>query len=209
LIDEVRSSIATLTGLLVYDEELGPGAAASIRGAVEEVEERLQRRELRVALVGEPGSGKSTLLDALLGERLLGTATTEPSVVVRVRRSTERAYRARLKNGASEDFATKVPDPTLSFARDVATAEELCLEAKRRSEEATVELVAANDDLEAAEGTLEAALRALETARDETTRLGGELAGREKNLKDLEGDADRALATMPPVLRAQPAWWAM
>ena len=59
------------------------------------------------------------------------------------------------------------------------------------------------------EGTLEEAVGALETARDDAARLGGELEGREQKLKELEGDADRALATVPAVLRARPAWWAV
>src|SRR5690242_9717480 len=95
LLVEVRASIATLTELFAHEEDLGPDAAQAIRVAAHEVEARLGRRELRVAVVGESGAGKSTFIDALLGERLLGQVHTPPGAVISVRRGSERSYIAR------------------------------------------------------------------------------------------------------------------
>jgi hypothetical protein len=208
LLDEVRASLATLTGLLVYQADLGQEVAVSIRQAVEEVERRLKRRELRVAIVGESGSGKSTLLDALLGERLLGLTATEPSIVISVRRAEQRAYRARMTTGAIEDFASRVPDATPKLAQALASAEVASLEAKRRSEEATIEFVAASDAVDVAEADLNAAFRAFEAARDEASRLGAELDRAERAEDAALEEAARSEAALPAVLRKRPPWWA-
>ena len=52
-----------------------------------------------------------------------------------MRRAAQRAYTALLTNGATEDFATKVPDRTPKIRQELAAIEAECLEAKRRSEE--------------------------------------------------------------------------
>jgi hypothetical protein len=209
LLDEVRGSIATLTGLLVYQADLGHEVAASIRQAVEEVERRLVRRELRVAIVGEAGSGKSTLVDALLGERLLGMTTTAPSIVINVRRAETRAYRARMKTGAVEDFATRVPDPTPKLAQALASAETAALEAHRRSDEAMIEFIAASDAVDVAEADLTAAFRAFEEARDEASRLGAELDRAERAEESTREEATQSALALPGLLRKRPAWWAL
>ena len=209
LLDEVRESVATLTGLLVYREDLGDEAGDFIRRAVEEVEGRLDRREIRVAIVGEPGSGKSTLLDALLGERLLGLTPTEPSIVITVRRAEQRAYRARLKSGAFEEFATRVPDPTRKLAAELAAAEEVSGRGKRRFEETRIELAAAADAVEEAESKLGAAFREFELARDRAANLTGDLDGAERAKEALVESAATAKSTLPLVLRSRPAWWAL
>jgi hypothetical protein len=208
LLDEVRASLATLTGLLVYQADLGHEVAAAVRRAVEEVERRLKRREVRVAIVGEAGSGKSTLVDALLGERLLGMTTTEPSIVITVRRGETRAYRARLKTGAVEDFATRVPDPTPKLLQAVTAAEGASLEAHRRSDEAMIEFIAACDAVDVAEADLNAAFRAFETARDEASRLGGELDQAERAEETTKEEATQSALALPAILRTSPPWWA-
>jgi hypothetical protein len=209
LLDEVRASVATLTGLLIYREDLGDEAAVFIRRAVDEVETRLDRREIRVAILGEPGSGKSTLLDALLGERLLGMTTTEPSIVITVRRAEQRAYRARLKSGAIEEFATRVPDPTRRLTAELAAAEEASGQAKRRSDEARIELAAAADAVEAAERDLGAAFREFELARDHAANLGGDLDRAERAKEGFVESASTSKSALPPVLRRRPPWWAL
>jgi hypothetical protein len=209
LLEEVRGALATLTGLLVYERDLDGEVTSSIRNSVEEVEERLRRRQVRVAMVGESGSGKSTLVDALLGERLLGTTRTEPSLVVTVERAPRRAYRVRLKNGACEDFATRSPDPTPKLAESLAAAEAAALAAQKRSGEAVVEFVAATDAVESAEADLNAAFRAFEESRAQADRLGGELARAEQDHETLAAETERSLAALPVVLQRLPPWWAV
>jgi chromosome segregation ATPase len=209
LLDEVRASIATLAGLLVYQADLGQEVAASIRRAVEEVEKRLKRRELRVAIVGEAGSGKSTLVDALLGERLLGMTKTEPSIVVSVRRAETRAYRARLKTGAVEDFSVRVPDPTAKLAQALASAETAVLEAHRRADESMIEFIAACDAVDVAEADLNAAFRTFEEARDAASRLGAELDQAERTEEATKEEASQKALALPAFLRKSPRWWAL
>lgn len=58
---------------------LGPGAE---RDAVAAVRDRLTERILRVAVGGRLNAGKSTLVNALLGQRLAATGSTECTMVV-------------------------------------------------------------------------------------------------------------------------------
>src|SRR6185436_12680992 len=99
LFSEVRASITTLSGLLAHSADFGQHVATTIRDSLRDVQERLDRKELRVVVVGEAQSGKSTFLDALLGKRLLGLSKTLPSTVTSVRHATQYGYRARFAGG--------------------------------------------------------------------------------------------------------------
>src|SRR6266542_1055298 len=72
LLEEVHASMETLAGLVTHGEDLGQTIIGGVRAALNEVEGRLSRPELRVVVLGEKQSGKSTFLDALLGDRMLG-----------------------------------------------------------------------------------------------------------------------------------------
>ena len=107
LTSEVRAAMMTLSVLLAHGEDLGESVTTTIRAALRDVQERLDRKELRVVVIGEAQTGKSTFLDALLGERLLGLSKTRPSTVTSVRCSEEYGYRARFVSGAIEVFAAR------------------------------------------------------------------------------------------------------
>src|SRR5262245_51544898 len=85
LLDEVTAAMGTLAQLLSHGRELGAPETRAVESALEKVASKLERRELRVVVVGEERSGKSTFLDALLGERLLGMTKTPPNLVTSIR----------------------------------------------------------------------------------------------------------------------------
>jgi len=209
LLDEVRASLAAFAGLLAHEKDVGRSTTDAIRRVLEEVEGRLSRRDLRVAVVGEPGSGNGPFLDALLGERLLGMTAPRPRVVVTVRRASERAYRARFANGAVEAFATRVPDRTPKLAEELASLESACASAARRCDEAATELAAAAYTLEGAEHRLADTLRALEIAGNEAERLRSGLERVERIQAALLADVTRRRAALPRVVQTTPSWWAL
>src|SRR6185295_18130209 len=104
--------------------------------------------------------------------------------------------------------ATRVPDTTQKLVQAVASADQAALEAKRRSEEATIEFIAACDAVDVAEAELNQAFRAFETSRDEASRLGGELDQAERAQAATTEEASQSEAALPAVLRKAPPWWA-
>ncbi len=143
LLDEVRGAMGTLTELLLHGAELGAAVTLAIRTALEEVSAKVDRRELRVAVVGEGRSGKSTFLDALLGERLLGLSTTPPSSVITLRCTLDIGYRARLSDGFIDDFAVRFPEASAKHMAEMESCKARLADAKRRSVAAAIEVAAA------------------------------------------------------------------
>jgi Dynamin family len=209
LFGEVRASMATLSNMLAHADDLGERVTMSIRESLRGLGERLDRKELRVVVVGEAQAGKSTFLDALLGERLLGLSKTPPSTITSVRRATEYGYRARFANGAVEVFASRAPDRTPELAKQIDQAQTAGTEAQHRCYVATADVASASDTVERAERALTAAFHALEEARTEAAHLASEIARREHERERFAADAAERADAMPLVLRQQPPWWAL
>ncbi|HEY3493463.1 MAG TPA: hypothetical protein VGK73_02205, partial [Polyangiaceae bacterium] len=110
LLAAVEAVPATLRALFEHQESLGPAALSEVERTLENVEQRLARRELRVVVAGERRSGKSTLLDAIVGDRLLGGARGGLAVATFLRRRDVPSYRARFESGKEDDFSSRVPD---------------------------------------------------------------------------------------------------
>jgi GTP-binding protein EngB required for normal cell division len=209
LLDEVRASMATLSGLLAHAGDLGATVTTAIRSALQEVEGRLDKKQLKVVVVGEEQAGKSTFLDALLGERLLGMSKTPPSTVTSVRRGKERGYRVRFGSGATEDFARRVPDRTPEIVQRISEAETAGVEAKHNSYVAAADVASASDSLEKAEASLTNAFHAFETAREEAAQVSDQLAAKERSRESLAVEAEEGAAALPLVVRQRPSWWAL
>jgi GTP-binding protein EngB required for normal cell division len=210
LLDEVRQATATLAKLLSHEGELGVPVTLAIRTALAEVSGKLDRRDLRVAVVGEERSGKSTFIDALLGERLLGLARTPPNSVITIRCTPDIGYRARLTDGFTDDFAVRMPDPTAKWMAEVESAEARLAEAKRRNVAATIEVAAAADALERLQHAMTDAFRGFEAARTGAEHCGAKLETTQKTWGQLCRDVtERADALPARVRRPPPPKWAV
>jgi GTP-binding protein EngB required for normal cell division len=207
LFNEVRASMDTLSGLLTHADDFGRDVTTSIRDSLRDVRERLDRKELRVVIVGETQSGKSTFLDALLGKRLLGLAKTLPKTITSVRRSDQYGYRARLSGGRVEVFATRFPDRTREVAKEIEDAHAASLDAQHRRYVAAADVASASDRVERAERELTDAFHALEKVRDEAARLAGHVERRERERERIGLEVERSAETLPIVLQKAPPWW--
>jgi hypothetical protein len=208
LFKEVRSSMETLSGLLAHADDFGRDVTDGIRDALRDVRERLERKELRVVIVGETQSGKSTFLDALLGKRLLGLAKTLPKTITVVRRSDQYGYRARFTNGRVEVFAARFPDVAKEAATEIEDVRAASTEAQHRSYVAAADVASASDGVERTERELNTAFHALEKARDEAARLAADIEAREREQRRVVSEVDRTAQSLPMVLRESPPWWA-
>jgi predicted GTPase len=184
LSQEGSSAIRTLEALAVHRESLGEPATAAVAAVVGEIKRRLARDELYVCIVGEMKAGKSTLLNALLGERVLGTAVREcTGTVTLIRRAAKPNYRARFLDGGSEEFADIFRSREEGLKADQAEAErryQACLETAKslprqetaaasavtEHEEALTALKPERREKELAEGAIRAQLAEAQAACD-------------------------------------------
>ena len=208
LLDEVQGAMGTLALLLSHGRELGAPETRVIRDALEKVAVKLDRRELRVVVVGDERSGKSTFLDALLGERLLGMAKTPQNTVTTVRSKPELGYRARLTDGLIDDFAVREPDRTAELLAQIASADARSASAKRRSGATAVEVAAAADTVDRVESAMTNAFRAFESARGDAERCSAKLSTAEEMWGRLVAEAGEHARALPVLVRPRPPWWA-
>lgn len=209
LVSTVLTVQSTLRGLLAHEALFDKGALTGVQKTLQQVESRLARQELQVVVVGERHSGKSTLLDAIVGDRLLGGARGQSSVVTRLRRRALPSYRARLASGALEDFARRVPDTTSRLA---LTAEKLTQalsdnEALCRSKRS--ELRRAIESQERAELDTEQARSDVAGAREQESAASSELSGLEEEAVVLDGAIGELELRIPAHLRVIPPRWAL
>jgi len=105
LMKEVRLAVQSLEALYAHRETLGEPVIGSVVTVVDDVKRRLNRDNLFVCVVGEKKAGKSTFLNALLGERVLGTAVREcTGTVTLIRHAEQPDYQADLTGNRKEDF---------------------------------------------------------------------------------------------------------
>jgi GTP-binding protein EngB required for normal cell division len=209
LLQEVRASTATLAGLFAHSETLGKNVMSGIQATVQDVDWRLQRSELAVVVVGEKHAGKSTFLNALLGDRLFGLTTREPTIVTFLRRADSPGYTARYANGRVEQFTRRCPDRSAELKERVEVAAAAETQAKAEHTAAAREKNEATLALERADAALKAAFRAFEQARDDAARLGDELAAAEARAAQLEIATTNCEARVPVLVRTTPPWWAV
>lgn len=105
---ELHQTTLTLGEIVQHREFLGEAHSDSLEAAIHDVTQRLNRRELIVAVVGEKKSGKSSFLNAILGRRVLGTAVREfTGVTTFIRKGPELTYTAHLQAGTTLRFVNQ------------------------------------------------------------------------------------------------------
>ncbi len=103
--DEVMKAAHTLEELAWHGDFLGDEVVRTITETVTGVRDRLARKELAVVVVGEKKAGKSTFLNAILGDRVLGTAVREcTGTVTFIRKASRPTYRAILRDQVMIEF---------------------------------------------------------------------------------------------------------
>jgi sugar-specific transcriptional regulator TrmB len=176
LFGETADALATLQrlseqGALIGEPELGPSPDALAR-----LSERLERRELHVALAGVRGSGKRTLLDALFGDARLGQARGHAEIPTFLSNGATPRYRAVFVDGSSEDFARLVPDRSREHDERLQSAERAFTEAQRahseREAQAKTAAEASNRAREAARRVAHDAESALEVEQSTSIAFG-------------------------------------
>jgi hypothetical protein len=102
---EVAQAARTLDEVARHSELLGASVTGMIIATVAQVRRDLERKEVRVVLVGEKSAGKRTFLNAILGAQVLGDATRElADMVTSVRKMPISLYRATLRDGSTIEF---------------------------------------------------------------------------------------------------------
>jgi hypothetical protein len=208
LLVEVRAAIATLSALLAHGQDLGKEVSDTIREALSGVERRLDRNELRVAIVGERKAGKSTFLNALLGARLLGTVEHESNTVTWLRRADVADYRATFGDGKREEFSSCTPDGSEEIRSRLEAAERACLDITTARDDAAAVHDNACQALAAEERALREAFDGFDAARDEAARIGRELSAVEAEVKSLAAPIAEGDRAIPLLVRAAPPRWA-
>lgn len=209
LLDSVRRLANELEALAREHPDLPGPIRVRIATATTDVRRRMDRKELYVAVVGEFKAGKSTFLNAMLGARLLGSATTEcTGTVTFLREGAESDYSFVDAAGRVGSFIEEVPDlrPTLQSA--VSRAIDFERSSRARHADAVAHQTVAfsefarrdADARQAREVELEAAaLSHSEAVRTADARM----------VLNTAEDVEQRLATVVPAfLRETPRWWA-
>lgn len=173
LLREVGTALSLLRELLEHERELGRETTRAIAATRDDVQRRLAREHVVVAVVGEKKAGKSTLLNAILGERVLGVAGREcTGTVTRLRRAPEIDYDARMRDGTRMRFKQRHPDRSAHLRAGIEAAREQLRRHGARAEGLNADLEKARRaDVDAAN----ALLRAERMTRD-ADRTAGELS---------------------------------
>ncbi len=197
------AALAALSGLGESIPEGARGVAADARA---EVARRRARPELVVAVIGEKKAGKSTFLNAVLGERVLGSAAREfTGTVTRIRFAELPDYVAIGGDGAARTFVG--PDERASLAAQHALtrahledheADAAGMEAAVAAAESAVH--ALELELRASQLTLDHTASALRVAQGWLLAGGNGLGRAETTIQWLEH-------TIPAWVRDPARWW--
>lgn len=209
LVVQARASLDTLRELLEHGKLLGDEVTASVESAVRDLQQRLERTELSVIVLGAPGSGKRTFLDALLGEPALGAALGTTRAIVTLRRRDAIDFRAHLADSRLDQFSSSVPDRRPELDRTIeASARALeQTEATAATLESSIERTKL-ESRQAAEAWGEA-LATFEGKRLDAVQLGADLEAAGLRVERVGRELAEIADTVPASLRAQPAWWAI
>jgi hypothetical protein len=145
LLGETAECIATLGRLVDRSALLGDTGRDLPRDAVTRIAERLDRRELFVALAGVAGSGKRSFLDALYGDPRLGQARGRSQIRTFLGNGATPRYRAMFTDGTTEDFARSVPDLSREHDERLRSAEQAFARAQRAHAELEAQAKTARD----------------------------------------------------------------
>lgn len=208
LTSTVRAVQTTLRELCEHERLLGVGALTEVQKTLEEVDQRLSREQLTVVVVGERGSGKSTLLDAIVGDRLLGGARGQSSIVTLLRRRPVPSFRARLKSGAVDDFSRLVPDTTSARAQAAEQLARSLAEAEQHCRTKRSELRRAMEAQERADRDAERARSGIAGAREIEGVAGSELSALEDDALRLDRAVGDLELYIPSSVRAVTPRWA-
>lgn len=144
LLEEVVSSTRALSSLLQESSDLDADVQKEMRAASTEIDRCLARDRITVILLGE-SKARREVLDAILGAEVFGEGK-EALESTTILRSVEKLdYKAKLKSGMIEEFASRIPDRTQTFAAALARAQR---EAES-AEEATHALTSRMDEANA------------------------------------------------------------
>jgi hypothetical protein len=210
LLDEVRASLVTLSSLLAHNDSLGPEVMAAVGATLQYAENKLSRQDLSVVVVGEKGAGATTFLDALLGDRVLGSAARGRRCITFIRSGPAAGYRARFAaRGNVEDFDERFPDRTEELTAKVASAEAALAQAIAEQERVTAEVGKKSQVQQSAQSELKDRFRVFEEARDRAATVGRELADAEGTYGQLDGARVEGEERLPLVVRTPPPSWAV
>lgn len=209
LMTAVLAVQSTLRELVERASLFDAGVLADVKMTLTDVERRLARQELQVVVVGERHSGKSTLLDAVVGDRLLGGARGQMSVVTFLRRRELPSYRARFASGSLDDFSSRVPDKTTELALAVGSSKEALAEVERRCSSTRSGLRRAIEALEQAELEVQQARSGVAGARLLEGVAGSELRGAQDESSRLQRAISELELRIPAWARSAPPRWAL
>lgn len=209
LLSAVSAVPATFRELFEHEPLLGSEVLSEVERTLASVERRLELKELRVVVAGERRSGKSTLLDAIVGDRLLGGARGELTVVTFLRRRDEPNYRARFASGKQDEFAQRVPDKALALDLLDEKLEDDFVAAQRACHAARAELARARECRGRAEHEVESALCEVEAAREVSAEARARLASAEEEARRVERSVAAVEPTIPASVRTVPPRWAL
>ena len=208
LIEEVRATSGVLSKLLKHENLLGPDTSEVIRSTCADVERRLSRQGLSVVVVGEKKVGKSTFLNALLGERILGTAVREcTGTVTQIRWAARFNYRAKFEDGHLEEFSRKNPDREPKLLERIRNEEKNVSDAETVLAAAEPKVAGSFAAMGLAIGTAEASRQAklaAEQSQESSQRAGAEAA---EELALATTAAQATAAALPRYLVERPRWW--
>ncbi len=208
---EVRGALEALKKLLGHDAALGAEACEIVRRTHDEVERRLAREGLVVLLLGKSQSGKSRLVNSVLGAPVLATANRPcTGTFVFVRKGPVCDYEARLRDGPTERFATKMPDREPLFLKSLEPAEE----EQGAAAAAVFELQAKVEQASASASSTQAALAAHDLEIEQVGALKEHLGRQQAEALEAQAHLDAERAREPPphvprYLRKPPPWWAV
>lgn len=209
LIVEVGAALDTLRELMPHGELLGDEVTAGVESAAHDIEQRLERTELSVVVVGAAGSGKRTFLDALLGEPALGAAlgNTRAIVVLRCRDGID--FRARLADSRLEQFSSEVPDRRAELDKATQAAAEALEQAQASAATLESNIERATTESRRAADAWGEALATFEGRRLDAVQLGADLEAAGLRVERVGRDLAEIDRHVPTSLRERFAWWAL
>lgn len=209
LIAEVVASLETLRELEQRARLLGHEVSSALSATLRDVEQRLDRAELCVAVAGEPGSGKRTFLDALMGDRALGVALRRTQAIVVLRRRDAIDYRARLARNRVEQFSRDVPDRSAELEKPVQAATRAVEAAEARARELLADAERASERERRDRDALGRAFHEFESKQRDAEKDSAELAAAESRAGALGAEVKAIERAVPSSVRVQPSWWAV
>jgi golgin subfamily B member 1 len=207
LLGEVRAAAATLSSLLAHRARFDKAVMAAVEDTLQDVQQRLERSELAVVVVGEKGVGRSTFLDALLGDRVFGPGA-DSSALTFIRRADVASYRAHLASGALEDFANSESATAIDLAARLGASDEAIAEAEAARERARADVASAARVVDETERALAGPRGGFDAQRVEATRVAEAARAADREAERIASEAAEQERRLPAFVRKDPPAWA-